>query len=104
MAQDRKSFRGESTLHTVSGCTGERINYQVQVKNRAIHFVYLKHEIRNLISQKEYLRIFLNNIAGSDETHFAVYNIKDMKSSLKDSMDITKVVIRKLLWSSGTVN
>jgi len=69
----------------------------VQVKNKNIHFLYLKHEIRNLIRQRKYLRTFLKNIIESDETHFAVYDRKDIKPFLKDSTDIMRSAIRKSL-------
>lgn len=76
---------------------GKKVSPQVQVKNKNIHFLYLKHEIRNLIRQRKYLRTFLKNIIESDETHFAVYDRKDIKPFLKDSTDIVRSAIRKSL-------
>ncbi|HIH74096.1 MAG TPA: hypothetical protein HA306_02095 [Methanosarcina sp.] len=76
---------------------GEKVNPQVQMKNKIIHFLYLKHEIRNLIMQKRYVRTFLKNIIESDKTYFAVYDRKDIKPFLKDSMDMLKEATRKLL-------
>jgi predicted ATP-grasp superfamily ATP-dependent carboligase len=76
---------------------GKKVSPQVQVKNKNIHFLYLKHETRNLIMQRKYLRTFLKNIIESDETHFAVYDRKDIKPFLKDSTDIVRSAIGKFL-------
>jgi predicted ATP-grasp superfamily ATP-dependent carboligase len=80
---------------------GKKVSPQIQVKNKKIHFLYMKHEIKNLIMQRKYLRTFLKNIIESNETHFAVYDRKDIKPFLKDSTDIVKVDIKKFLRALG---
>lgn len=80
---------------------GKKVSPQVQVKNKNIHFLYMKHEIKNLIIQRKYLRTFLENIIESDETHFAVYDRKDIKPFLKDSADIARGAIKKFLRALG---
>ena len=72
---------------------GERVQKQSQIKDKEIHFVYLKHEIINLISRRGYYRIFINNIFKSDKTYFALYDIKDIKPFLIDFKDIIKGVV-----------
>ncbi|KKH48244.1 hypothetical protein [Methanosarcina sp. 1.H.A.2.2] len=76
---------------------GKKVSPQVQVKNKNIHFLYMKHEIKNLIMQRKYLRTFLKDIVESDETHFAVFDRKDIKPFLKDSTDIVSGAIKKFL-------
>ena len=76
---------------------GEKVSPQVQIKNKDIHFIYLKHEIINLIWRRKYLRKFIRNIRESDETYIAVYDIKDIIPFLKDCMDTTSGVIGQFL-------
>jgi D-aspartate ligase len=76
---------------------GEKVSPQVQIKNKDIHFIYLKHEIINLIWRRKYLRKFIKNIRESDETYIAVYDIKDIIPFLKDCMDTTSGVIGRFL-------
>ncbi|MDR7665856.1 hypothetical protein RG963_08740 [Methanosarcina sp. Z-7115] len=76
---------------------GEKVSPQVQIKNKDIHFIYLKHEIINLIWRRKYLRKFIKNIRESDETYIAVYDIKDIIPFLKDCMDTTSGVIGQFL-------
>ena len=72
---------------------GKRVQKQSQIKNKDIHFVYLKHEIINLITRRGYYRIFLNNIFKSDKTYFALYDIKDIKPFFIDFKHIMKIVV-----------
>lgn len=79
---------------------GRTVPHQDQIKNRNIHFVYLKHEIINLISRSGYSKIFYHNIFTSDETHFATFDKKDLKPFIVDcketSIDIINTCLRKL--------
>lgn len=76
---------------------GEEINRQVQVKSRDVHFVYLKHEIINLVTRRKYLKTFRKNLLGSDETHLAVYDRRDIKPFLIDCIDISVEVTEACL-------
>ncbi len=76
---------------------GEKVDYQVQIKNKDIHLFYLKYEIINLIERRQYLRTFIRNFMDSDETHIVVYDKKDIKPFLKDCTDTVKVTIGKFL-------
>ena len=40
---------------------GKNVNPQIQVKNKDIHFIYLNHEIINLILRRKYLPIFITD-------------------------------------------
>jgi D-aspartate ligase len=76
---------------------GEKVDHQVQIKNKDIHFVYLRYEIMNLIGRKKYSRTFIRNIRDSDETYIAVYDRKDIKPFLKDCMDTAISIVGKFL-------
>jgi predicted ATP-grasp superfamily ATP-dependent carboligase len=67
---------------------GEKVSPQTQIKNKDIHFIYLKHEIINLIKRRKYSRTFIRNIRNSDKTYLAVYDRKDMKPFLKDCINM----------------
>ena len=78
---------------------GEKVCSQVQLKNKDIHFIYLKYEIINLIRRRKYLRTFIRNFKESDETYIAVYDIRDIKPFLKDYMNMAIGAARKFLRS-----
>ncbi len=80
---------------------GKKVSPQVQVKNKKIHYLYMKHEIKNLIMRRNYIRTFLRNITESDETHFAIYDKRDIKPFLKDSTDMAKIDVKKFLRTLG---
>jgi len=67
---------------------GEKPVNQTQIKNIDIHFVYFKHEFYNLLTRKNYLRIFFKNIFSSDKTYFAVLNFQDILPFFADIRDI----------------
>jgi predicted ATP-grasp superfamily ATP-dependent carboligase len=77
----------------------ENVGPHIQVKNKDIHFVYLKYEIINLIRHRKYLRTFIRNLAESDETYIAVYDKQDMKPFLKDYTNVVIGATRKVLRS-----
>ncbi|MCK9592931.1 MAG: hypothetical protein M0Q91_13080 [Methanoregula sp.] len=68
---------------------GEVPSYR-QDKTRDIHFVYLKHEIFNLITRNGYFPIFYKNIFTGDKTHFAFFDIHDLKPFLLNFSDILR--------------
>ncbi|MFZ2499676.1 hypothetical protein [Methanosarcina sp.] len=83
---------------------GEKVDSQVQVKNKDIHLFYLKYEIINLIGRRQYLRTFLKNLMGSDLTHITVYDRTDIKPFLKDCMDMAGGIIGKFLRAVKIIN
>jgi predicted ATP-grasp superfamily ATP-dependent carboligase len=76
---------------------GEKVSSQVQIKNKDIHFTYLKYEIINLIRRRKYLQTFIKNLTKSDRTYIAVYDRQDIKPFLKDCIDMSNGAIRVLL-------
>lgn len=75
----------------------EEVSSQVQIKNKKIHFIYLKYEIINLIRRKKHLRTLIRNIKNSDKIYFAVYGRQDIKPFLKDFTDMAIGTISNLL-------
>lgn len=67
---------------------GKKVKPQTQIKDKNIHFVYIKHEIINLAKRKGYYRIFFRNLLQSDKTYLAVYDIKDIRPFLTDCWEI----------------
>lgn len=83
--------------HRVGNLSGVHIQYtqwadaldhknekELQNKKDKIHFVYLKHEIINLIARKGYYNIFKHNMLGGDKTFLALFDRKDMSPFLSD--------------------
>ncbi|MEB3793036.1 hypothetical protein [Acinetobacter sp. IK40] len=50
-----------------------------QQRTEIIHFVYMKHELLNLISRWGYLKLFIKNVFPNNRRFFAVFNTKDLK-------------------------
>ncbi|AKB45796.1 ATP-grasp enzyme-like protein (plasmid) [Methanosarcina sp. Kolksee] len=67
---------------------GKKVKPQTQIKDKNIHFVYIKHEIINLAKRKGYYRIFFRNLLQSDKTYLAVYDVKDIRPFLTDCWEI----------------
>ncbi|RPJ70296.1 MAG: hypothetical protein EHM20_15570 [Alphaproteobacteria bacterium] len=82
---------------------GKNVNPQIQVKNKDIHFIYLNHEIINLILRRKYLRKFKKNLWDSTESYIAVYDKKDINPFLKDIVDIPKLFIRRFMRVIGVI-
>ncbi|MCK4078402.1 MULTISPECIES: hypothetical protein [Acinetobacter] len=55
-----------------------------QNKNEVIHYVYMKHELLNLLSRLGYLKLFIHNVFFGQRKHFAVLNGKDIKPFVID--------------------
>lgn len=66
---------------------GKDVKKQYQITTENIHYVYLKHELINILTRKGYYKIFLGNIFNSDKTYFAVFDVKDIKPFLVDCKD-----------------
>ena len=57
--------------------TNKNIPKYVQNKNEKIHYIYLNHEIINLLYRPNYYSKFKNNIFGADRRSIALWDIKD---------------------------
>lgn len=51
----------------------------IQFKQPTVHFVYMVHEIGNLIARKGYWKYFKHNVWGGDQRVWAVYELQDIK-------------------------
>ena len=67
---------------------GGKVQTYRQEKEKDIHFVYLRHEIINLLTRKEYFSIFYTNLLKGDIVNVAFFDIHDIKPFLFDSYDI----------------
>ncbi len=76
---------------------GKTVPHQDQLKNKNVHFVYLKHEIINLISRKGYSKTFYHNIFTADETHFATFDKSDLKPFIIDCKETFVIIIAACL-------
>jgi len=68
-------------------------------QNTAInyHFVYLKHELINLIYRKKYLKSFVNNLYKGNRRSYAYLNKSDLKPFLVDQFFTLKTIISRWL-------
>jgi D-aspartate ligase len=81
---------------------GADVPRQHQARDRIIHFVYLKHELENLLMRPGYLKVFRYNLFAGDERTFAVFDagdlwpfFYDLKVCLRSCLSI--VVTQKIL-------
>ncbi|WP_250987340.1 hypothetical protein [Methanoculleus oceani] len=72
---------------------GENVEKQIQERTRKIHFVYLKHEIVNLIKRKGYYRTAYYNLFKSDKTFIAFFDPWDLWPFLKDTIFAIKRMV-----------
>lgn len=66
---------------------------QHQERVRRIHFIYMKHELVNLLSRRGYWRLFIRNVFGGDEQHFAVFEGRDIRPFLFDLMKLPRALV-----------
>jgi predicted ATP-grasp superfamily ATP-dependent carboligase len=92
------NLTGVNILHTqYLDALNKKVFKQQQNRDKIIHFVYLKHEVLNLISRKGYLKFFKQNVFSSNEVYFAAYSKNDIKPFLFDLMQLTKIIFIKCL-------
>ena len=48
------------------------------------HFVYMKHEIANVIARKKYWKFFRYNVFGGKKIDFAVWELRDPRPFVHD--------------------
>jgi predicted ATP-grasp superfamily ATP-dependent carboligase len=72
--------------------TGQPPRPQRQTMVPRVHFVYMKHELINLLSRRGYLRHFLYNVFGGDLRDFAVFNVRDMRPFFHDVITLPRGV------------
>lgn len=113
-SRDQKYKLTEITLrstmwHRLGFLSGVDINYTLyldasgvcverhpQDQNKVIHFVYMKHEIFNLIFRRNYWKNFKKNVFYK-HIGFAVYDKTDLKPILFDLFDFLKGLVGQCL-------
>ena len=77
--------------------------YSQNIKTK-IHYIYLNHEIINLLRRKKYFSIFKNNIWGGDKRVFALWDIKDPLPFSMSFFSIVKKYVRSLKRNRHVIN
>lgn len=75
----------------------QEVSKQIQNQDEKIHFVYMKHEIINLLFRKKYWKHFKYNVFSNTNREFAIYDKNDIKPFLYDTLSFTKELVGKLL-------
>lgn len=76
---------------------GMTVPTQQQLMSPRIHFVYMKHELINLLSRKGYWDRFKHNIFGGDKTCFAVFDRGDLKPFFYDTFQLLRIMVSQWL-------
>ncbi|NLV27955.1 MAG: hypothetical protein GXY48_12465 [Methanomicrobiales archaeon] len=61
---------------------------QEQNHNQKIHYIYLKHELLNIISRHGYYKTFLSIIKSADKISLAFFDLSDIKPCIIDTLDL----------------
>ena len=72
-----------------------------QYKEPTIHFVYMVHEVGNLIARKGYWKYFKHNVWGGDKRVWAVYELQDIKPFLYGLYLLSKASVSACLKRFG---
>ena len=75
---------------------GREIPKMPQEREREIHFIYLKHEIFNLVNRRSYLRVFWRNLRGGDRNRWGVLSLRDPVPFLYDSLRTVSPLLKRL--------
>lgn len=76
---------------------GDKVPTQMQNQAKRVHLVYMKHEILNLISRKDYWKHFKYNVFGCKNREFAVLDKTDIKPFLFDILGFLKGLVGRCL-------
>ncbi|MDD3248804.1 MAG: hypothetical protein PHF23_00320 [Smithellaceae bacterium] len=61
---------------------GHQVITEIQDKKNIVHFVFMTHEILNLLARRGYWKYFKHNVFGGTQRDFAVFNKGDFKPFL----------------------
>lgn len=64
-----------------------------QDNSKRVHFVYMKHEVANLLTRRGYWKHFKHNVFGGDERHFAVFDRGDMRPFFYDLARLPRTLV-----------
>jgi predicted ATP-grasp superfamily ATP-dependent carboligase len=73
---------------------GEKVPVQTQNLTDIVHYVYMKHEILNLLTRKGYWKHFKYNVFKTRNIEFAIFDRKDLKPFLYDTKELLKEIIK----------
>ena len=62
-----------------------------------IHFIYMKHEILNVLTRMGYLKHFLYNCTQGDRREFAFFDRDDPGPFIQDFLDMPKALAVNIL-------
>ncbi|CAA0189533.1 hypothetical protein ACE1MK_14160 [Tenacibaculum maritimum] len=72
---------------------GKEVKKEKQNLKGDIHFVYMKHEISNIIFRKKYWKHFKNNVFKGKKRYFAIYDKTDIKPFLYDLIGLIRALL-----------
>ena len=75
----------------------EDMQIEKNFKQKSVHFIYMSHEIFNLLSQKGYLKTFVHNVFTRKHKVFATFDITDLKPFLFNNLILAKTIIEHIL-------
>ncbi|MDA9769657.1 hypothetical protein N9D02_01345 [Emcibacteraceae bacterium] len=88
------SLSGVNLQHTQwLDALGEKPVKTPQNQKVRFHFLYMRHEIINLLSRKGYFTNFRQNLMHADKKYFAVYNRGDLKPFLIDLLYLPRSLL-----------
>ena len=76
---------------------GKLVPKQTQNLQALFHFLYMKHEIINLIFRKSYWKYFKHNVFSKNKNYYSVFNAADMKPFMYDLTQLIKTILQKCL-------
>lgn len=68
-----------------------------QQREKLVHFVYMKHELTNLLTRRHYWNKFFHNVFGGQAVGFAVFDIKDLKPFFVDLVMFPRMLVGRWL-------
>ncbi|MDA7880912.1 hypothetical protein N9A94_01235 [Akkermansiaceae bacterium] len=74
---------------------GATVPKMEQDKERDIHFIYLKHEIFNLVNRRGYFATFRRNLWGGDCNKWAIFSLRDPVPFLYDSLRTISPLLKR---------
>lgn len=77
--------------------TGVMVPKQVQNRQLVFHFLYMKHEIINLIFRKGYWKYFKNNVFSKNKNFYSVFVSNDIIPFFYDLTQLIKTIFQRCL-------
>jgi len=86
MMWNRMGYLSGVKLHYAQwlDANNKQVEPETQIKEKKLHFYYLRHELNNLRRRRGYSKVFKNSLYGGDKNYMALWNIQDIKPFLFD--------------------